>query len=215
MRIVVFNRKGGVGKSTIAISVASELQRRGRRVLLGDADDQRTALTWASHATEQGHLAPTAIGLHTGFHKPGQLPDAGYDYTVLDLPGRDDVVCRAGLLIADAVIVPVQAGAIEAWALASTLKTIGEARVIRPQLQPLIVINRDAPRTTMAKNTRQALEGCGIQIARTTLGSRVAFVEAIAAGQGPSTYQPEGAAAKEIVNLVNEIQENLSDAEAA
>ena len=38
MRRVVFNQKGGVGKSSIAANLAVALARRGRRVGLIDAD---------------------------------------------------------------------------------------------------------------------------------------------------------------------------------
>jgi chromosome partitioning protein len=38
--IVVSNRKGGTGKSTVAVNVAAELAARGRRVLLIDLDSQ-------------------------------------------------------------------------------------------------------------------------------------------------------------------------------
>jgi chromosome partitioning protein len=47
MIIGVLNRKGGVGKTTIAINVAATLAVAGVRVLLVDADPQASALSWA------------------------------------------------------------------------------------------------------------------------------------------------------------------------
>lgn len=214
MRICTFNAKGGVGKSTIAISVAAELHRRGRQVLLADADDQRTALSWAAVAASEGHDVPTTIGLHAGFHRPGQIP-SGYDDVVIDLPGRSADVCRAGLLVSDLAVVPVLAGAVETWALSRALQTLGEARALRPNLRILLVLNRDNPRTGMSKNTRQALASCGVPLAKTALVHRISYVEALSAGQGPTTYQPDSPAATEVRELVDELLENTADAEQA
>jgi cellulose biosynthesis protein BcsQ len=48
MIISMLNRKGGVGKTTIAINVAATLAVTGVRVLLVDADPQASALSWSS-----------------------------------------------------------------------------------------------------------------------------------------------------------------------
>src|SRR5438309_6894120 len=40
IRIVLFNHKGGVGKTTLTVNIASALAKQGRRVLLVDSDPQ-------------------------------------------------------------------------------------------------------------------------------------------------------------------------------
>jgi chromosome partitioning protein len=50
--IAVAQRKGGVGKITLAIFPAGELQKRGKWVAVMDADPQRSAWHWA----EPGNL---------------------------------------------------------------------------------------------------------------------------------------------------------------
>jgi chromosome partitioning protein len=50
--IALVQRKGGVGKTTLAVSVAGELHRRGRNVALIDSDPQQSACLWA----EPGNL---------------------------------------------------------------------------------------------------------------------------------------------------------------
>ena len=40
MKRVIFNQKGGVGKSTIAVNLASIAAHKGRRTLVSDKDQQ-------------------------------------------------------------------------------------------------------------------------------------------------------------------------------
>ena len=60
--IAVAQRKGGVGKTTIAISVAAELRQRRNDVLLVDSDPQQSASQWA----EPGCLKFPVRGLVLG-----------------------------------------------------------------------------------------------------------------------------------------------------
>jgi chromosome partitioning protein len=48
--IAVAQRKGGVGKTTLSVSLAAELRRRGRDVVLVDCDPRRLHVTGRNSA---------------------------------------------------------------------------------------------------------------------------------------------------------------------
>lgn len=51
MIIVLGSQKGGVGKSTLAVSIAAYLMSLGNRVIIVDADDQKSVLTWVQQSS--------------------------------------------------------------------------------------------------------------------------------------------------------------------
>src|SRR5437763_1105062 len=61
--IAVAQRKGGVGKTTLAVSVAGELGKRGWDIALVDSDTQRSASHWAEPGNL--HFPVYEIGLVT------------------------------------------------------------------------------------------------------------------------------------------------------
>ena len=54
MIVALLNHKGGVGKTTLALHLAGEWARQGRRVTLIDADPQGSALDWSEQRVREG-----------------------------------------------------------------------------------------------------------------------------------------------------------------
>ncbi len=53
MIIVIANSKGGVGKSTLAVHLATWLHRQGHRVTLADCDTQQSSSEWFREAVPE------------------------------------------------------------------------------------------------------------------------------------------------------------------
>jgi chromosome partitioning protein len=206
--IVAFaGQKGGVGKSTTAVCLAVAALEAGSRVLLVDADPQGTVRTWGEVAAERKRPAPTVIAMGASMHKSGQLSDlaAGFDMTFIDCPPRHGEVQRSALMVADVVVLPCGASAADAWALATSLEVVREARAMRDELQACVLITRKQGRTALGKSARKMLESTGLPVLQTELGSRVAYQESLAAGQGITTFASRDPGAREILDLLDEL----------
>jgi chromosome partitioning protein len=110
--ILVANRKGGVGKTMVSITLAAALAQRGGAVALADADGQRSALTWLAARPAD---APSVAALDWT-HK-GDIGDAPkrLDWLVIDAPGALKGARAEALVGAcDALVTPVLPSAFDA-----------------------------------------------------------------------------------------------------
>lgn len=210
MRVLSFSgEKGGVGKSTLAASVSTELHQRGFRTLAVDLDQQQSLLTWASVGTAAGSAIPPVIAL--GDNVRQQLPAVGesYDIVVLDCPGRAGRRVGGALLISDLVLFPAVSGAFDVWAMGRSLEMLEDARSLRDDLKARIVINGKF-RAGLSDSVAEGLaEEAPIPLMNTQIGRRVVVAEAIAAGSAVTLYRPGSVAANEMKRLVDEIEDLL------
>lgn len=202
--IALAGQKGGVGKSSISIHLAAHWHSKGLRVLLADCDAQASCITWAEVAAEHGHNVPPVIALGDNLRADlGRLGE-GYDVVVLDLPGRIGKRQGAAMMVSDLVVLPSGPSTPDVWALAESAEIVNDARGIRPDLRACVVLNRRG-NNTESRSARDALAAVGFPVLEASLGQRVAFSEALAAGLGVTAYAPRDAASSELVALANEL----------
>ena len=206
MVIALCGQKGGSGKSTVALAIAAELQSRGKRVLLVDADPQGTARTWGDVAAEAGHAAPTVVAMGAKMHLPGQLDAVGraYDVIVIDCPPRHSDVQRSALMVADLAVLPCRPSPADAWAMTETVEMVTEAMTLRPALQAFGLITQQR-RAAIGETAREALAQLGIPVLKVELGLRAVHSEAMAVGIGVTKHDPDSLAAQEVRALVDEV----------
>ena len=201
--------KGGVGKTCLSLNLASYLHSAKQKSLVVDLDPQRTASYWAGVAAESNIDGPPVVGLE-GPSLRRDLPriSTGFDAVLIDTPPRLGKETRAAMLVSDIVVIPVVPGPESIWALGETLELLSEAKSLRPEIKAAAFLNR-ADRTQLAQATRDALINAEVPLLEASLGSRVAFGEAIAKGRGVVDYAPQSAAAKEVEALAHAIMEIL------
>lgn len=185
MIITVANQKGGCGKTTVAMSLAGTYGLRGKKVLVVDADLQGTATRWAGSAPDEMPFPAAVMGLAAvggKLHREVKKYIDDYDVIVIDCPPAvDSNAPQSALLISDVAIVPVVPSPADLWAARGIKQIIEHAADINESLRPVMVANM-VPRTALGRDALSTLEDFGIALARSTLGQRTAYREAVLYG---------------------------------
>lgn len=204
MIIGVLNQKGGVGKTTIAVNLASALALHGGRVLLVDADPQASSQTWSSARDVEPLFTVVGMAKPT-LHKDLPALAANYDFVLIDGAPRVNELGRAAILASDLVLIPVQPSPYDVWATEETVSLVKEARQYKEDLQAAFVINRRIPNTAVGRDVRDVLADFDFPTLQTTIGQRVIFAESANIGLSVIEADRESLAASEVKQLCDEI----------
>lgn len=206
--ISILNQKGGVGKTTIAVHLATALARKKFRVLLLDADQQCSALDWSANRKEVALFS--VAGLPTkSIHKELPALATNYDFVVIDGPPRVNEVARSAISASDLVVVPVQPSPYDVWAAKEIVDLLDEVAVYKPNLRQAFVINRKIANTAIGRDVVDALGSYPLPVLKSSLCQRVAFAESAAQGLTVFELDAEMLASREMADLANEVLELL------
>jgi chromosome partitioning protein len=206
MILSILNQKGGVGKTTIAVHIATSLAKEGSRVLLIDADPQGSALDWS--ATRRADPLFPVIGLPKAIlHRELPTLADGYHHVVIDGPPRVYDVARSAIMASDVVVIPVQPSPYDVWAAKEIVDLLEEAAAFKENLKRVFVINRKIVNTAIGRDVAAALAGYPVQVLRATIGQRVVFAESAGQGSTVLDLDPHSPASREVTALTREILE--------
>lgn len=209
--IAVAQRKGGVGKTTLAVSLAAEMKKRGRAVSLIDGDSQGSACRWAELGNLDFPVYELTLERHSVANWAQEVRRVTGDDIVVDSAPSDRAL-GAAVALADLVLAPCTPSGLDIEATARTLEIIQAARA-RRNGQPLAVIvpNRVDPRTLEGRQLFAELTGFGEPVGP-PVGDRMAFVRAFATGQAVGDLAFGWAADQDIRRLCDFIDEKTTDA---
>lgn len=144
--VLIANVKGGCGKTTVAATLVSALAAAGARVVLADADRQRSGLTWFGRraAVERpvGALDWTRK-TDIGAWAPPLAPETT-DWLVIDAPGALKTGRMERLVaLADFVLTPVMPSLFDAMAAQRFVLQVENLRRVRAgETEILMIANR-------------------------------------------------------------------------
>ncbi len=209
--LAMLARKGGTGKTTLAVHLSVMAAEACRRVVLVDCDPQRSAGDWwrvrQSSAPELVECAATRV--------PAVIQAAaadGVDLVVIDTPPSVTADTAAIARLSDLVLIPCRAGILDLRAIAATVDTVKAARLAPGCV--VIVLNaaaaaRGATEGLLVSEARRALAAYGLPVAPVAIGNRVALAHALIDGRAVTEFEPEGKAALELRKLFCTMEEKL------
>ncbi|WP_454849939.1 AAA family ATPase [Rhizobium binxianense] len=125
MPVITFaNTKGGAGKTTAVLLLATELARRGYRVAILDADPQHWISRWHEISGDVRNI--TVIDFVTSASLPQHISENKHntDYFIIDLPGARNPLLATAVGLSDHVLIPIQGCAMDARGGAQVLELL-------------------------------------------------------------------------------------------
>ena len=185
MVIAVSNPKGGSGKSTTTLVLATHLAHLGASVCVIDADPNRPIVDWKTRGKTQSQVHVISDVNETNFFDilDAQVPH--FQFVFVDLEGTASFLVSRAISAASLVIVPIQASAIDVRQASKAIKIVqDEEKAVRRfdnkrSIQYRILITRTpapgAPVSASQKELEGDLKAAGIPRFQTTLAERQAF----------------------------------------
>lgn len=206
--VVVTSRKGGVGKTTVAVNLALTALNSGARVMLADIDPQRSATDSLKARTRPGPaLVETTAGKLFQLHMAASRE--GIDLLVIDTPSTPEAEVALAMNLADLCLLISRPSFLD---VASVVRSSEAVR--RLGRTGLVVINQAPPsrkgiEPPSVLRAIEALRFGGLPLATVGLRSRAVYQAAIAHGVSAAEWDPASTAAREMAGLWRDIQRRL------
>jgi chromosome partitioning protein len=215
----VANQKGGVGKSTTSIHIASAIAELGKTVIVVDADPQSTVTQWSgkdgtgvadAEDTADGlrypvsNLAATERKIHREIDKLAEH----FDYVVVDCPPSvEDFRPSLILLVADIVVMPTSSSPTDFWSSRGFVHLVEQAQAMNDALKPVWLLNKIEEKRKLTGHIKTAIAETGIPLLQTTVAKRECYMQAAAYGVSCFELTDKGskAAAHEFRKVVAEL----------
>lgn len=183
MPVIAFaNPKGGAGKSTAALLLATTLADQGASVVVIDADPRSTIDHW-----RQGN-SKSRVKVRSDAREDTIAPiikevAAEFQFVIIDLEGTANLRVSRAISRADLVIMPIQEGPLETRGAAETVKYVMDIEQDYDRPIPYVFLmtrTSAAVPTRMKKKLYEVLAERGVSVLKTELVARQAYREMLA-----------------------------------
>lgn len=178
MIVVVGGIKGGAGKTTIATNLAVMRSKTGKKVLLVDADEQKSSSIFSNQRDASGIETKWSTFQFAGKNLHSQINRiiGDFDDIIIDVGGRDTSSQRSALLVADIYLMPFNPSSYDVWTLSEVKNVIRDMKTANQNLKSFAFINRADPTGSDNDDARSILDECEeLECLKITIGNRKAF----------------------------------------
>jgi len=181
--IAVSNPKGGAGKSTSTLLLATYLAQRGATVSVLDADPNQPIMDWKTNG--KSNTSVQVIGGVKESNLMETLEGQPHQFIFIDLEGTASVLVSRSIALADFVIIPVQASAIDVRQASKAIRAVRDEEKVAQRSSPTrkipykVLMTRTpapgAPVSSVQRQLESEIEAGGIPRFRTSLAERLAY----------------------------------------
>ena len=206
--LAILSRKGGTGKTTLAIHLAVAAQADGRRTLLADTDRQHSAVEWRR---ERKILTPVVEPVKPGalFARQQDAARTGFDLLVVDTGPSIEEDVEQAVRCADFCLVVARPNFFD-------IRAVAESAALADRFhRPVAFVLNQAPHrqdsieAPVLMESVKALRSLGFPVLPIGLRSRVAYQTAAATGGAAQERDPDGTAGSEMVALWRHVSDRL------
>ncbi|HEY3527502.1 MAG TPA: AAA family ATPase [Nitrososphaeraceae archaeon] len=204
MIVVVGGVKGGTGKTTIATNLTVIRSASGKKVLLVDADEQKSSSLFASQRDGLGIQTNwTTIQLGgADLRKQISRLKPDYDDIIIDVGGRETTSQRSALTIADVYVLPFNPASYDIWTIGQVNTIISDMKTLNEKLKAIAFINRADPSGSDNDDAISILEECKeFECLKLTVGNRKIF--RTSSGEGLSVVEVKKADKKAVQEITD------------
>lgn len=204
--IAIVSQKGGAGKTTLAIHIATKANEKKIISLILDTDPQATASSWSEwREGKEPEVVDCASPPLLG-KKIAQAQKLGAQLIIIDTPPHAEAMAREACKFADLILIPCRPRAFDMDAIGIS------ADLAKSSNKPAFVIftagQTNAP--AIYKEAREAIiENYGVDVAPVILPERAIFHHATGKGQSAQEAEPKGKAAQEVAKLWDWLSQEL------
>ena len=184
MPVISFaNPKGGAGKTTAALLLASELARQNADIVIVDADPERWISKWGEKDGKPSNIQLISDATEENIIDRIEAAQREAQFVIVDLEGTASALVSDAINMSDLTIIPSQGSAMDAEGAAKVIKLIKrQEKVLRRSIPFAVVFTRvgAAVQTRALKAIREQFEqASGVEVLRTSLVERAAYRELI------------------------------------